>query len=355
MKAKHAADSMKKSVTIRDVAARAGVSIATVSRALSGQGYVSPDAKERVLHAVRELGYKPHAPARSLKLQRTDTVGLMIADITNPFYSELASGVFDCARQSGLYVIVCATGEDPIMEQEYLEVLMQKRVDGIIAVPTGDNLDTWRETINLGTTVALVDREIFGLSNIDVVLVDNVKGGYDATTYLIHLGHQRIGIITGPVSTTTGQGRLQGYYRAFEEAQLPVDQELVQIGTFMRESGSQAAQRLLSLDQPPTAIFAANNVLGEAAMFVIRERGLKIPDDISIILFDDVPWASLTTPRVSVVAQPTYSIGRVGMERLAQRLHGTDETERMPMKMVLQPKLIIRESCATYSPPGRGS
>lgn len=338
----------KRAVTIKDVAARAGVSVATASRAISGRGYVSARTRTRVLQVVQELGYKPSAAARSLKLQRTNTIGLMIADVVNPFYSYLADGVLDCARRLGYHVILCATDEEPAMEREYLEVLMEKRVDGIIAVPTGQNLRLWREAIDLGTELVLVDREVPGLSETTIVLVDNVKGAYEATTHLIRLGHQRIGIICGPTSTTTGEGRLKGYCDAFTQARLPVDQDLVQVGTFKRESGFQAAQRLLSMEVPPTAIFAANNVLGEATMFAIREYGLAIPDDISLVIFDDVPWTSLTSPKVTVVAQPTHSLGFLSMELLVQRLEKADKAQRAPLKTVLQPEFIVRESCAPY-------
>ncbi len=339
-------ENAKKRITLRDVAALAGVSLATTSRALSGHGYVSSEVKERVQLAARELGYKRNARAGSLRLQRTNTVGLMIADIVNPFYAYLANGVLDCAKRSGYHVILCAHNEDPAMEREYLEVLMQERVDGIVAIPSGQNLSLWREAIGLGTRLVFVDREVAGISSADIILVDNVRGAYDAVTYLIGLGHQRIAIISGPISTTTGKGRLQGYHKALEDSQIPIDQDLMQIGTFMRESGHQAAHRLLSMGEPPTAIFAANNVLAEATLFVLRERGLRIPGDISLILFDDVPWASLTTPRISAVAQPEHSLGFVGMERLIQRLQETDEAEYPPTKIMLQPELIIRESCA---------
>lgn len=300
------------------------------------------------MQAARELGYIPSAAARSLKLQRTNTIGLMIADVVNPFYSYLADGVIDCARRLGYHVILCATDEEPAMEREYLEVLMEKRVDGIIAVPTGQNLRLWREAIDLGTELVLVDREVPGLSDVNIVLVDNVKGAYEATAHLIRLGHRRIGIICGPTTTTTGRDRLQGYCDALAEAPLPVDQDLIQIGTFKREGGFRAAQRLLKMASPPTAIFAANNVLGEATMFAIRERGLDIPDDISLVIFDDVPWASLTSPRVTAVAQPTHSLGFLGMELLVQRLEKANKAQRAPLKTVLQPEFIVRESCAPY-------
>ncbi|MCL5074481.1 MAG: LacI family DNA-binding transcriptional regulator [Chloroflexi bacterium] len=301
--------------------------------------------RKRVLRAAHELGYMPHAAARSLKLQRTNTVGLMIADIVNPFYSYLASGVLTCAKRLGYHVILCATDEDPATEREYLDVLMQERVDGIVAVPTGQNLSQWRHALELGTRVVLVDRELSGIST-DVVLVDNVKGAFAAVSYLIELGHRRIGILNGPITTTTGKGRLQGYYDALAAANIPTDPELVQIHSFKREAAYDAIQKLFSLQRPPTAIFATNNVLGEAAMFALRERELRIPEDVSLILFDDVPWARLTTPQVTVVSQPAYDLGFIGLERLAQRLQETEGPKLRPVKIELQPELIVRQSCA---------
>jgi len=338
--------SAKPIVTIREVATRAGVSVATASRALNGGGYASEETRQRVNLAARELGYKPNAAARSLKLQRTKTVGLMVADVINPFYSYLADGVLACAKRKGYHVILSATNEDPVMEREYLEVLMENRVDGIISVPIGHNLKLWREAINLGTTLVLVDREIAGLSDVDAVLVDNVLGAREATAYLIGLGHSRIAIINGPTSTTTGKDPLRGYLDALEEGGISTDPALIQIGSFRRESGFEAVKHLLSLDQPPTAIFATSNVLGEAAMFAVRQRGLRIPEDIALLMFDDVPWASLSSPNLTVVTQPTYDLGFTSMERLFQRLQDTPNSRRGPLKSVLQPALIVRESCA---------
>lgn len=338
-----------KRLTIKDVAAKAGVSLATTSRALSGRGYVSEETKSLVFQAAAELGYKPHAAARSLKLQRTNNVGLIIADIVNPFYAFLADGVLTCSQQLDYRVILCATEEDTAMERDYLMVLMEQRVDGIIAVPGGHNLAQWQEVIDLGIKLVLVDREIAGLTGHDTVTVDNVQGAYSAIEHLIGLGHQRIGIINGPVSATTGHDRLQGYYNALEQAGILAQEELIQIGSFKRDSGFQATHRLLSLSNPPTAIFATNNVLGEAAMFAIRERKLSIPDDVSLVMFDDVPWASLTTPRLTVVAQPTHSLGFIAMEILDQRLAHADEDDSEPVKTVLQPELIVRDSSIAVS------
>jgi LacI family transcriptional regulator len=337
---------MKKSVTIRDVALRAGVSIAAVSRALNQSGYVSSEIKQRVHEAVQELHYRPHDSARGLKLQRTNTIGLVIADITNPFYAELAAGVLSSAKKWGYHVILAAMDEEPAQEEEYLNVLMEKRVDGILAVATGQNARLWREAIELGIKVVLVDRKIASLPDADVVLLDNVKGGYDATAYLTALGHRRIGIMSGPLSTTTGQGRLQGYYKALEEKALPIDPELVQMVSFKRKSGIQAIEQLLALRKPPTAIFATNNLIGETAMFALRERGIQIPEEISLVMFDDVPWASLTIPALTVVAQPVSLLGKHAVEQLMQRLQHPDVLVSEGRTIVLEPELIVRESCA---------
>ena len=337
---------MKKSVTIRDVAQRAGVSIAAVSRALNQSGYVSNEIKQRVREAVQELHYRPHDSARGLKLQRTNTIGLVIADITNPFYAELAAGVLSSAKKWGYHVILAAMDEDPAQEEEYLNVLMEKRVDGILAVATGQNSRLWREAIDLGIKVVLVDRKIASLPDADAVLLDNVKGGYDATAYLIALGHRRIGIISGPLSTTTGQGRLHGYYKALEEATLPIDPELVQTVSFKRRSAIQAVEQLLALRKPPTAMFASINLLGETTLFTLREHGIQIPKDISLVMFDDVPWASLIMPSLTVVAQPIALLGKHAVEQLMQRLHHPDVPIFEGRTIVLEPELMIRESCA---------
>jgi LacI family transcriptional regulator len=198
----------------------------------------------------------------------------------------------------------------------------------------------------------LVDREVQGFPDADVILVDNVKGGYDAVSYLIGLGHGRIGVVTGPITTTTGAGRLEGYYAACRETGIHVDQELVEVVSFKGETGIDATKRLLSLPNPPTAVFAANNALGEAALTVIREAGLNIPDDVSLVMFDDVPWACLTEPRITVVNQPTHDLGFVGMEVLDRHLRARDEgNEIARQKTMLMPELIIRESCAKPKTP----
>lgn len=334
------------SVTIKDVAEHAGVSLATASRVLNNTGYVSKETRSRVQKAVRTLGYKPNELARNLKKRRSDTIGLMITDIINPFYSYLADGVLDCARKLGYHVVLCATDEDAHLEKEYLVVLMHQRAAGIIAVPTGENVKIWCEAHDLGVKMVLVDREIPDLPETDVVLVDNVKGAYEATKHLIELGHKRIAIVNGPITTTTGKGRLEGYQRAMQDANIPLVSEYIEQVSFKGESGKAAAKRLLSLPNPPTAIFATNNVLGEAVFTEINAAGLRIPEDISLVLFDDVPWASLVNPPITVVSQPTYQLGYLSMELVHRQLQQEkDDSPVTPQKSLLKPALIIRKSC----------
>ena len=339
--------SEKKTVTIVDVAEKAGVSVATASRALSGRGYASEAVRERVKQAARQLNYRMNASARNLKVRRTHTIGLLITDIINPFYSYLAHGVLNGAKQLGYHVVVCATAEEPDQERDYLKVLMEQRVDGIIAVPTGHNHNLWHEVLSTDTRLVMVDREIASVPHVDTVLIDNIQGASSAVEHLISIGHTRIGIICGSSSTTTGRDRVKGYHNAHAAAGLPVIPELLQGDSYSRESAQRAITTLLDLPEPPTAIFASSGILGEVALSTIRARGLRIPEEMSFIMFDDVPWAVLSYPSITVVSQPTHSLGYMSLKLLHQRLEEADQGEvQAPVKIMMTPELIVRESCA---------
>jgi len=190
-----------------------------------------------------------------------------------------------------------------------------------------------------------IDRQIKGFFDDDCVLVDNVRGAYLMTKYLIQLGHRRIAIIIGPPMTTTGEGRLNGYYQAMNEAHIPIDPELVKVATFMRNSGRESIESFFDLENPPTALFTANNVLGEAAFLVIQQRGLSIPEDISLGIFDDVLWASLVTPSITVIYQPAFKMGSIGIQQLLSSLQSDKDENLKPVKVTIEPELIIRNSC----------
>lgn len=334
-------------VTIHDVAERAGVSVATASRVLSQKGYYSKAAKRRVETTARQLGYRVHGVARSLKRQQSNMIGLIIADILNPFYATLADGVLARSSELGFKMILSATSEDSATEHEYIQMLLEERVAGIIAVPTSKSGEYWKEAVDFGTPVVFVDRDLSPHLIVDAVLVDNEGGGLEATRCLLQLGHARIGLINGPVSLMTGRQRLEGYRKAHAEAGILTDPDLIELVSFKGQHGYEATMRLLSRPAPPTAIFAANNVLGEGAFFAIKELGLSIPGDVSLVMFDDVPWCRLVVPPVSVVKQPAFDVGYQGMEMLSRRLGMRHDMIKMePQRLVLPTELIVRGSCA---------
>jgi LacI family transcriptional regulator len=327
--------------TMKDVAEAAGVGLGTVSRVLSKRGQVSEPARLRVEAAAARLNYRPSALARGLKSQRTDNIGLIVADISNNFYGEFAEGVLAAAKDMGKHVIVCASGESPDSESEYIELLIEQRVDGIVAFPTGGNIPTWQLAREMGITVVFADRTVAGL-DFPSVIVDNAEGSRRLTEYLLALGHRRIGYLGGPVELTSGLHREEGFYQAHLSMDVRVEPELVVRGRFTRDTAYASALRLLDVVPPPTALVAANNVLGEAALGAIKQLGLRVPDDISVVMFDDVPWASLVDPGITVIAQPATRMGRA-----CARMIVTPGTE-VEQRLVLETEMIKRGSAVPY-------
>ena len=247
--------------TIYDVAKRAGVSAMTVSRVINGKKDVKPETRERVLKAIEEIGYVPNSLARSFVLQRTRTIGLVITDITNPFFTTLARGVEDTAMRNQFSVIFCNTDEDPEKEVLYLELLARKRVDGVILASASGKRTPLKSILVRNIPVVLIDREIEGLDDVDIVKGDSVYGAYLLTKHLIELGHRRIGIIVGSKNISTAEDRVEGYKRALKDAGIPLDEELIKFGKYSRESGYNFTKELLSLENPPSAIFGGNNFI----------------------------------------------------------------------------------------------
>lgn len=326
--------------TMREVAEAAGVGIATVSRVLSNGGSVAPATRARVEAAAKHLGYRPSALGRNLKRRTTNNIGLIVTDISNNFYGEFAQGLLATARELGRHVILCASGEDSGSEREYIDLLVEQRVDAIIAFPTGENIDAWEDARRLGIKVLFADRELPQLS-IPSILVDNVGGARRLTEYLLALGHRRIGYLGGPSRLTTGSRREEGFRLAHADAGVAVDDDLVVRTRFTRDTAYASAIRLLESRVPPTALFAANNILGEAALAAIRERGLAVPDDISLVMFDDVPWARLVDPPVTVAAQPAWSMGQTA----ARQVLALDRDSR---SLTLPVEVLIRRSAAAH-------
>ena len=329
--------------TISDVARLAGVSAMTVSRVVNNSGDISPETRERVEKAIADLGYVPNALARSLRFKQTKTLALVLSDITNPFFTTLARGVEDAASKQGFSLIFCDTDESENKEAEYLNVVLQKQVDGILLVPvcySGDSVTFLQEH---KATVVVLDRRVSDVK-VDTVRCNSEEGAYQLTRHLLDLGHTRIAILSGPQSVSTAIDRVAGYRRALAEAGLDSRAELVYHGEFIQASGYRMALQALAVTPRPTALFAANNFITSGAFRAVREAGLRVPEDISIVSFDDLPTASDMGPFLTVAAQPAYEMGRWATELLLTRLSGEGPAE--PQEIVLPTEIIARESSA---------
>ncbi|MFN2250134.1 MAG: LacI family DNA-binding transcriptional regulator, partial [Candidatus Promineifilaceae bacterium] len=327
--------------TIHDVAKRAGVAPITVSRVINNSGYVSEGTRERVETAVLELGYVPSGPARSLRLKRTNSIALVLTDITNPFFTTIARGVEDVAGAAGYTVTYCNTDEDESKELRNISLLLQQQVDGILLVPALSKVDTVNLIEGYKVPVVVLDRRIPEV-DADIVRCDSVDGAYKLVSYLLKLGHRRIAILTGPEGTSTADDRLAGYKWAMSEYGLDIGKDWIFRGTFTQDSGFDMAQRAARLNPRPSAIFAANNFIAIGAMKALQELALSVPEDISLVGFDDLPESLVVFPFLTVVAQPAYQMAQEATLLLLARIAGEAPQERQ--ELVLPTKLIIRLS-----------
>lgn len=326
---------------IQDVAKRAGVSIATVSRVLNGTGYVNSDVKARVDAAIQDLHYQPSRAARSLRVNHSTIIALLVADIQNPFFMGLIQGVEDVTQSNSHSLILCNSDENPQKELQYLDILYAERVAGMIIVPTQERIPTLKRFQERSTPIVAVDRRLKD-EDVDVVLMDNIQGAREAVTHLLHNGYRRIGIISGPKTTTTGWERIEGYRLALREAGLPLDPALERYGTFKTESGRQCAAELLTLTPPPDALFVANYLMTVGALDVLQERHLRIPEDIALAGYDTLPWAAQGLLPLTTVTQPAYELGSTAAQRLFQRLQNPAQQARQ--EIVMAPTLMVRDS-----------
>jgi LacI family transcriptional regulator len=330
--------------TISDVAKRAGVSPVTVSRVINGVSNVKPATREKVRQAIDELHYLPNVAARSLRSKRTKTLALLVPDITNPFWTTIARGVEDEAQKEGYSVLLCNTDEDPSKQLLYQNVIISQRVDGAIITPYDSdarNLSRLRET---KMPVVVLDRRIDGW-DVDTVAGDSVSGAQELVKHLVDLGHRCIAIISGPMSTSTAIDRVNGYRKTLAEAGIEEDPRYIKFGEFRESSGEELTLKLLDETPRPTAIFAANNAIAIGVMKAVNQRGLRIPQDIALVSFDDLPNLSMVFPFLTVVAQPVYEIGARAAQLLLSRLESGEELP--PRHIVLPTHLIVRYSCGS--------
>ncbi len=339
--------------TIRDVAKRAGVSTMTVSRVINNSGYISQDARERVERAISELDYMPNALARSLRFKQTKTIALMLADITNPFFTTLARGVADMAEEHGFSVLFCNTDESKTKELDYLTIFLQKQVDGVLLVPASETGEAVALLAARGVPVVTLDRRVQGEA-VDLVRCNSEQGGYNLIRHLIELGHTRIAAISGPRNVSTAQDRVTGYRRALAEAGIAIDERLICYGDYTEAGGYRLAHEMIRMQPRPTALFTANNFLAFGAYRAVREVGMKIPDQLSMVTFDDLPAMLILEPFLTVVAQPAYEIGHQAMALLLKRLSG--EGPASAQEIVLPTTLIVNKSSGAppIEPRGQG-
>lgn len=325
--------------TIYDVATRAGVSVATVSRVLNGRRGVGAGMAERVRAAAAELDYRPNAVARNLRRSSTTLWAAIVSDIENPFFTSLVRGVEDVAQEAGYSVVLCNSDEDPGKESAYVAAVRAEQIAGVILSPSG-RMDTLRELRDAGTPTVLIDRSMAGYPT-DAVLVDNERGAADATRHLIAGDYRRIACITGPRRLSTAAERLAGYRRALREADMPYDRSLVRYADFRETGGNQAMAALLGDDPGPDAVFVTNNLMAVGVLEHLAAAGRRVPADVAVVAFDEIPWADLVRPSITTVAQPTYDLGRAAATLLLDRIKSPG---RPPSVVTLQTQLRVRGS-----------
>jgi len=326
-------------VTIKDVAAQAGVTDMTVSRVVNASGPVSEKVRLRVEAAINDLGYIPNQLARGLRLKRTNTLALVVSDVTNPFFTTVARGVEDAASDAGNLVLLCNTDESEKEELRYVEMLAQQRVDGMLLVPARSGQAAHDLVNRLGMPMVVIDRHV-RLREQSVVRCDSYGGAASMAKHLFDLGHRHFCIVAGPTGMTTSDDRIAGFVNALDGLDVKVH---VLHGGYLPESGSEMVTRAVALEPRPTALFASNNFLTIGALQGLNALGIKVPEEITLTGFDDLPPSLVTAPFLTVVDQPAYQMGRQAVELLLKQL---DTPDFQPTEIVLPTELIVRKSSA---------
>lgn len=326
--------------SIKDVAREAGVSTATVSRVLANKPHVRPEVRERVMESVDQLNYRLNRVAQSLRIQKSNIIGLIVSDIQNPFFTSVSRAVEDVAYEQGISVFLCNTDENPDKEALYLELMRDQNVAGIIFSPTRKTADAFAEAVTLDMPMVVIDRQVRDVK-VDSVLIDNSEAAYTIVGHLLADGHRRIGALFG-VGSTTGRERRESYIRALKDHGIKPSPELSFFVPAKEADGYRGANQLLDLAEPPDALFTSNGLLSAGALRAIRERNLVVPDDIAFASFDETTWTPLVSPGITVYEQPTYEIGQTAMELLLKRMKDPTRSTR---EVILNGRLVVRGSC----------
>lgn len=331
-------------ITMADVAREVGVSIMTVSRVINNKGDVSPATRQRVVVAIERLGYRPSSIARGLATHHTGTLGLVIPDVANPFFAEVARGVEQVAYAEGYNVFLCNTDEDPERELDVLGSLEEKRVDGIVLCSSRLSSDDIRLVVESHPAVTLVNRRVDHLGpGVGVVRVDDVTGGRLATEHLLARGHRMIGFLSGPSESHSGKLRLQGYREALDKAGLAFNEHWVAGCAPVAEAGRIAALGLLQQAPELTALLCYNDLVAVGVLQACAEGGRRVPDDVAVVGFDDIPLAALVRPPLTTCRVPRHELGTKAVALLLDRIRGGTDGDS-EQEIVLQPELIVRAS-----------
>jgi len=328
--------------TIRDVARHCGVSTATVSRALTGKDYIREELREKIRAAASELGYRPNLVARNLRSNRSTTIGLVVADVQNPYFTRICRAVEDEALRRGYAVFLCNTDEEPSKEDLYLRHLVDENVAGIILAPTGKTARSAAALNKLPMPLVIIDRPV-PHATADTVLIDNAHACEELTRHLIAQGRQRITGLFG-ANSATGTARAEGFQHALQAAGLPDDPARRIFLAPREEDGYRTVCEILRSPDMPDAILVSNGLAAVGAYRALMESGVRCPEQVAFAAFDDAAWTSLVRPAVTVIEQPTYEIGTAAAELLAQRI---DDPGRSQRRLVLRHRLIVRESCGS--------
>lgn len=337
---------MERKPTIKDIARLARVSHTTVSRALNDRPRISRKTRDRIRAIARKLNYQPNVAARSLKVRRTRTLGLVITTIINPLYPELAQGIENTAREMGYSIILCSTNYDINLEKQHIDMLRGKGVDGIIFTSTHVHDPNIESLINEKFPIILVNRRIYDesvINRVDYVVVDNVHGGFMAVEHLIKMGHERIGIISGHPQSSASVERLEGAKRGLSEYGLELKSDLVMEGDFLQASGLKAAKKFSEMKCRPTAVFSVNDYMALGALEGFIEAGFRIPHDIALIGFNDIAISRIRNIELTTIGQKTYEMGSIAVRTLVERIEG--EGQGVVKQIILEPELLIRKSC----------
>ena len=329
-----------KYITLKMVAEKAGVSVNTASRAINNKSDINEETKKRILKVAQELGYVRNGTAVALRTKKTGTIGVVIADNRNPFYAEVLNGMEEAAREKNYHIILANTQRDYKKEEEAINLLLAKRVDGLLITPVQDRDDDIKNLIDANIPFVVVGRDFENIE-VDAIYNDEVKGGFLATEYLIKKGHKKIAFINGFLHKSPARGRLEGYKKALKKYGIPLDDALVSAGDIDIKDGYERTRQLFEKGLDFTAIFAYNDMMAFGVMQAIKEKGLRIPEDIGLVGYDDIPFSSLISPSLTTIRLNKQELGIESVKLLFSRMNGNRKKAK---KIMLDVELIIRKT-----------